>query len=236
MRRETRLIVKTPRGVTLSVAADGIEPHSADRLFGIGIAGATVAGRLNVATDSGSASISLNVEDVTIVPDGHSLNDYEGLLVRWPSDSEILETLDVPTDIADASREDLEKLERSLLPAFRRFDSAASSCGLPLARNAAAALHLRDLLEAASDTLYWTRWKRGIEHAVYDVVFGGQQLFGNEGALLRLDEIERLRMLYELAGGWWAWSPQLGHPVFTPADQWQRDHTSLDDDEKQSLG
>lgn len=69
-----------------------------------------------------------------------------------------------------------------------------------------------------SEELYCAGWMSGIEYTLWSYVVG------NPGPGLAA-EVEQLRRLAALAGGWWAWSKDAQRETFVPMAEWLEMYT-----------
>ena len=79
-----------------------------------------------------------------------------------------------------------------------------------------AAVARRQLVAAMSDMseeLYCAGWMSGIEYTLWSYVVG------TPGPGLA-DQVEQLRKLAALAGGWWHWPRVVQRETFVPMDEW----------------
>lgn len=78
---------------------------------------------------------------------------------------------------------------------------------------------LRNLMSDLSEELWCAGWLSGLEHALWGRITDGPPTG------LRDSEVDQLRRLASLAGGWWHWPREDGRPVkagpvFVPMDEW----------------
>ena len=116
-------------------------------------------------------------------------------------------------DSGDCSEGDEDEAIRAYL---------APGAELETARDATAhAIQLREHMSALSEKCWAARWRIGLERLLWEALQGkGVQW---EAEPMQRGDLDRLRELHELAGGWWYWPDGEGvwDPVFVSTAEWE---------------
>jgi len=77
---------------------------------------------------------------------------------------------------------------------------------------------LAKIMSEISEDAYCAGWLVDLEYKLWQVLVDGRGEFGF--AAVSEEEIEELRVLSELCGGWIVWDKDRGGRRFVPLDQW----------------
>ena len=77
---------------------------------------------------------------------------------------------------------------------------------------------LAKIMSEISEDAYCAGWLVDLEYELWQILVDGQGKFGF-GAVSEA-EIEELRLLSDLCGGWIVWDEERGGQTFVPFDQW----------------
>lgn len=78
-----------------------------------------------------------------------------------------------------------------------------------------AKLSLKRLMSDISEEGYCAGWLYGLEYSLWDCIVKNYPRFGY--AEVNVDE---LKSLADMAGGWWKWSEEDTDEYFVPMDEW----------------